>query len=68
MSNVKTNVNTTSINEDNILIRRISSCGGYKTKIKGLKECATRSGVNVEDLKKALKTGESLHGFIFKQL
>jgi len=75
MSNVKTNVNnkevnvnTTSINEDEILIRRISSCGGYKTKIKGLKETAQRSGVSIEDLKKALKSGECLHGFIFKQL
>jgi|GEM_PF-2111949 len=56
------------INEENIVIKRTSSCGGYKTKIKGLNECANRSGVSVEDLKKALKTGESLHGFYFKEI
>jgi len=56
------------INEENILIRRTSSCGGYKTKIQGLKETAQRSGVSVEDLKKALKSGECLHGFYFKEV
>ena len=51
--------------DDNVTVQRVSSCGGYKTKIKGLKEAARRSGVSVEQIQEALETGNSVGGYTF---
>lgn len=50
---------------DDVTVQRVSSCGGYKTKIKGLKEAARRSGVSVEQIQEALETGNSVGGYLF---
>lgn len=50
---------------DDVTVQRVSSCGGYRTKIKGLKEAARRSGVSVEQIQEALETGNSVGGYTF---
>jgi hypothetical protein len=50
---------------DDVTIQRVSSCGGYKTKIKGLKEAARRSGISVEQIQEALETGNPVGGYTF---
>ena len=46
--------------EEDTLIKRVSKCGNYRVKIKGLEETARRSGVTIEDLKSVLGTGKLL--------
>jgi len=55
--------------DDEIIILRISPCGAYKTKIKGIKECARRSEVTEDELKKSLETNEKTeNGYFFKEV
>ncbi|MDN5053806.1 hypothetical protein ACN9JZ_03465 [Aliarcobacter butzleri] len=52
--------------EEDTLIKRVSKCGNYRVKIKGLEETARRSGVTIEDLKSVLGTGKLLNNFTFE--
>ncbi|MCR8709837.1 hypothetical protein [Aliarcobacter butzleri] len=52
--------------QEDTLIKRVSKCGNYRVKIKGLKETARRSGVTIEDLKSVLGTGKLLNNFTFE--
>ena len=52
--------------QDDTLIKRVSKCGNYRVKIKGLEETARRSGVTIEDLKSVLGTGKLLNNFTFE--
>lgn len=52
--------------EEDTLIKRVSKCGNYRVKIKGLEETARRSGVTIEDLKSVLGTGKVLNNFTFE--
>jgi hypothetical protein len=54
--------------EDEMLIRRFSACGNYRTKIKGIKEAARRSGLTVEEVKVGLDSGEPVKGWTFKEV
>lgn len=52
--------------QEDTLIKRVSKCGNYRVKIKGLEETARRSGVTIEDLKSVLGTGKLLNNFTFE--
>ncbi|MCT7633912.1 hypothetical protein N5U36_00500 [Aliarcobacter butzleri] len=52
--------------QEETLIKRVSKCGNYRVKIKGLEETARRSGVTIEDLKSVLGTGKLLNNFTFE--
>lgn len=52
--------------QEDTLIKRVSKCGNYRVKIKGLKETARRSGVTIEDLKSVFGTGKLLNNFTFE--
>jgi hypothetical protein len=54
--------------EDEMLIKRFSACGNYRTKIKGIKEAARRSGLTVEEVKVGLDSGEPVKGWTFKEV
>ncbi|WP_323669138.1 hypothetical protein [Aliarcobacter butzleri] len=63
---VQTQNNQTEEEQEDTLIKRVSKCGNYRVKIKGLKETARRSGVTIEDLKSVLGTGKLLNNFTFE--
>lgn len=52
--------------QEDTLIKRVSKCGNYRVKIKGLEETARRSGITIEDLKSVLGTGKLLNNFTFE--
>lgn len=58
--------NQTEEEQEDTLIKRVSKCGNYRVKIKGLEETARRSGVTIEDLKSVLGTGKLLNNFTFE--
>lgn len=51
--------------DDNALIKRETVCKSYRTKIKGFKEAARRSGVTVEEVKEAIDSGKPVGGYLF---
>lgn len=52
--------------DKDILIKRVSKCGNYTAKIKGLEETARRSGVSAGELEKVLGTGKLLNNYTFE--
>lgn len=64
--NNQTQNNQTEEEQEDTLIKRVSKCGNYRVKIKGLEETARRSGVTIEDLKSVLGTGKLLNNFTFE--
>lgn len=51
--------------DDNALIKRETVCKSYRTKIKGFKEAARRSGVTVDEVKEAIDSGKPIGGYLF---
>lgn len=58
-------VKKVEIEDDNALIKRETVCKSYRTKIKGFKEAARRSGVTVDEVKEAIDSGKPVGGYLF---
>lgn len=58
-------VKKVEIEDDNALIKRETVCKSYRTKIKGFKEAARRSGVTVDEVKEAIDSGNPVGGYLF---
>lgn len=54
--------------EDEILIKRTSPCGNYRVQIKGIKECARRTNLTVEQVKESLENDKPVNGWNFKEM
>lgn len=54
--------------EDEMQIRRISPCGNYRVPIKGIKECARRTNLTVDQIKEALETKKPINGWMFEEI
>ena len=55
------------VEEEKIVIQRLSKCGAYKLKfVNGYEHCATKNQITVEQLKEAIETGKEVNGFTYK--
>ena len=54
--------------EDEINILRTSPCKNYRVPIVGLKECARRSDITVEEVKESIESGEPVNGWTFSEI
>ena len=55
--------------DDEMMILRVSVCGNYKARIKGVKEAARRSKLTVDEIKTCLETGKAAsNGYTFKEV
>lgn len=55
------------VEEEKVVIQRLSKCGAYKLKfVNGYEHCAARNKITVEQLKEAIETGKEVNGFTYK--
>ena len=55
------------VEEEKVVIQRLSKCGAYKLKfVNGYEHCAVKNQITVEQLKEAIETAKEVNGFTYK--
>ena len=65
MLNEKQKLDDEKAENEEVNIKRVSSCGNYRATIKGYEETARRSGITVEEVKAAIESGKAVKHFTF---